>query len=132
MGTRWRTVREESDMASASRSGKMEQSIKDSGETIKPTAREHSGTQMEITMRVNSDMTNRTALVSTLAQMERSTKVSGLTMSSTKSICTDKVRLTGQMAQVTSVITCKAGATGSVPTSGTIRICTLANGMITQ
>ena len=117
----------ESDMASASRSGKMEQSIKDSGETIKPTAREHSGTQMEITMRVNSDMTNRTAMVSTLARMERSTKVSGLTMSST-----DKVRLTGQMAQATSVTTCKADAMGSVPTSGTIRICTLANGMITQ
>ena len=117
----------ESDMASASRSGKMEQSIKDSGETIKPTAREHSGTQMEITMRVNSDMTNRTALVSTLARMERSTKVSGLTMSST-----DKVRLIGQMAQATSVTTCKADATGSAPTSGTIRICTPANGMITQ
>ena len=64
-------------MALEYRFGKMEQNIEACGRIIERMEKEHSGMQMEITMKGSSKTINPTAMESTLALMAQCTKVYG-------------------------------------------------------
>ena len=107
--------------------GKMAPNTKVNGKTIKRTARESSGTPMEIFTRVNSRTTSRTALEFSTAQTGRFMRVYGLMTFSTV-----KVKQIGPTAQVTLEIIRKEEEMGLGLTSGQTATVIVVNGLITR
>ena len=118
-------AREVSAMASASKYGKMGQSIRANGRTTKRTEKARSGMPTVTTTKANFAMINQMDTVCSTAQMALCTRVFGTMTSSTV-----QGKLIGQMAQATSGTILRAAGTASALTNGQTATLIAVNGRI--